>query len=129
MKNKTMQTVLDMQAEFQKRFGYSEDMSVKDRIALVHTHSMFLIEEVYEMLRELPFHKPWVDYSHLTQEDLEKKIEEGRKEFLDIFIFLSNIAVFLDLDEKTIMKMYLEKNNINILRQKDPSLGYINKAV
>jgi dimeric dUTPase (all-alpha-NTP-PPase superfamily) len=118
-----------MQAEFQKRFGFSENMSIEERMNFIHTHSMFLIEETYEMLRELPFHKPWVDYSHLTQEELEKKIEEGRKEFLDIFIFLSNIAIFLDLDEKTIMKMYLEKNNINILRQEDPSLGYINKAV
>lgn len=125
MEQTTLELILNKQKEFQSKFGYNEKADLKTICSLVHSHSAFVVEEVYEMLREMPFHKPWVDYSNLTDVELSEKMEKSKKEFLDVFIFMSNIAVFLNLDEATIREMYLEKNKLNIQRQEDPELGYI----
>lgn len=121
----TMQLILDRQAEFQKRFGFDENIELEDRVRLIHTHSMFLIEETFEMLRELPYHKPWKNYDNLTAAEVEVAFELARKEWIDKLHFMMNIAVFLGFDEEQIRKEYLEKNGINIKRQEDPALGYI----
>lgn len=125
MEKTTLELILNKQKEFQEKFGYDEKADLKTICSLTHTHSAFAIEEVYEMLREMPFHKPWVDYSGLNDAELELKMENARKEFLDVFIFVSNIAVFLKLDDSKIREMYLEKNKLNIKRQEDPELGYV----
>lgn len=125
MEKTTLQLILEKQKEFQTKFGYDENADLKTICSLTHTHSAFAIEEIYEMLREMPYHKPWVDYSHLTDVEISEKMEKTKKEFLDVLIFVSNIAVFLNLDEATIKEMYLEKNKLNIRRQEDPELGYI----
>lgn len=122
----TLQLVLDKQKEFQTKFGYNEEEAdVKTVSSLIHTHAAFLNEETIEMLRELPYHKPWVDYSGLTNEEIVEKINLGKKEWMDMFIFLMNIAVFLKMDEAEIKHMYMDKNKLNIRRQEDPELGYV----
>lgn len=121
----TLQLILDKQAEFQKQFGYHEGMDQKELIQLIHVHSMFLVEEVYEMLRELPHHKPWKDYSDWDGLKTCEQLEKAKMELIDQFIFMANIAVFLGMDEDNIKQKYLEKNNLNIERQENPELGYI----
>lgn len=125
MKN-TLEMVLNKQAEFQKKFGYEgKETDLETVSSLIHTHSAFAIEEIYEMLRELPFHKPWKDYSDWT---LEKHIEQnhkGKEEWIDVFIFMMNIGLFLGFDAKMIETMYLEKLGLNHARQEDPELGYV----
>jgi dimeric dUTPase (all-alpha-NTP-PPase superfamily) len=125
MEQSTLQLILDKQKEFQTRFGFSEDMDLKDRMALIHTHSMFLIEETFEMLRELPYHKYWKDYSNLTEEEVTAMLTKAREEWIDKLHFLINIGVFLNFTEDQIREMYLEKNGLNIRRQVDPALGYV----
>lgn len=128
MEKTTLQMVLDKQTEFQTKLGYKPEISdVRDTSDLVHTHGMFVMEEVIEMLREMPHHKPWKDYSHLTLEETEAMIQKVREEWIDVFIFVSNIAVFLDMDEARIRQMYLEKLGLNHERQENPELGYVNK--
>lgn len=121
----TLQLVLDKQKEFQKKFGYSEEADYETVSSLIHTHAAFLNEETIEMLRELPYHKPWMDYSKLSKDEILEKFDEAKKEWMDMFIFLMNIAVFFNMDENDIKNYYLEKSGINIARQEDPDLGYI----
>lgn len=125
MNETTLQMILKQQEVFQKKFGYDKNMSTEEKMDLVHTHAAFVVEETYEMLRELPFHKPWASYSDLTHEQIDEKIAKAKGEWIDVFIFLSNIAVFLEMDEAEIRQLYLEKNKLNIKRQEDPSLGYV----
>lgn len=122
----TLQLVLDKQKEFQSRFGYNgEETDVKAVSSLIHTHSAFAIEEIYEMLRELPYHKPWKDYSDWNNEKIVEQFEMAREEWIDVFIFVMNVGLFLGFDENLIREMYLEKLGINHKRQEDPELGYI----
>jgi dimeric dUTPase (all-alpha-NTP-PPase superfamily) len=122
----TLQMVLDKQKDFQSRFGYSgEETDIKTVSSLIHTHSAFVIEEIYEMLRELPYHKPWKDYSDWNSEKIVEQFEIAREEWIDVFIFVMNVGLFLGFDENLIRKMYLEKLGINHKRQEDPELGYV----
>lgn len=123
---KTLQLMLNKQAEFQKKFGYEEgDTDIKKMSDLIHTHGMFAIEEVFEMLRELPFHKPWRDYSQLTDDEIKQQLKLAKEEWTDVLIFVINMGLFLGLDEDEILELYLEKNGLNKKRQEDPGLGYI----
>ena len=127
METNTLQLVLDKQAQFQSKFGFNTNIPVEKTSELIHTHSMFIIEEVFEMLRELPFHKPWKDYSDMDRDEIVEAFENGRKEWIDIFIFVMNVGLFLGFNENLIRDMYLEKLGINHERQEDPKLGYIKK--
>lgn len=130
MSNNTLQLVLNKQTEFQKKFGYNgAETDISAVSALIHTHAAFLNEETIEMLRELPFHKPWRDYSNWDREKIVEQFSLAREEWTDMFIFLMNIAVFLNLDEDSIKELYLEKLGLNHKRQEDPKLGYVNGGV
>ncbi|HLO11530.1 MAG TPA: hypothetical protein VK190_04675 [Pseudoneobacillus sp.] len=123
----TLQMIFDKQEGFQTKFGYDRDMSMEARSALIHTHAAFAIEEIYEMLRELPFHKPWKDYSEWDRIKMIQQISNARKEYIDVLIFVANMGVFLGFDEAQIREEYLEKLGINIERQENPELGYISE--
>ena len=123
---KTLDKVFKLQKQFQEQLsdkGYDQ-LTMKERAELIHTHTSFIIEECIEMLREVPFHKPWKDYSNWTDEKLNAQMEKTREEWIDVFIFLMNVGLLLDFDEELVEKMYMEKNNINHARQNDPNLGY-----
>jgi hypothetical protein len=126
----TLQMVLDKQAEFQKKFGFEglEQTDIETVSSLIHTHSHFTMEELFEMERELPYHKPWKDYSGLTKYEVIENFQKGREEWIDAFIFLMNVGLFLGFDSKLIEQMYLEKLGINHKRQEDPKLGYITEV-
>lgn len=124
---KTLQMVLDKQKQFQSKFiDFDEGTTDVEVVSqLIHTHAAFAIEELYEMLRELPFHKPWRDYSDWDAEKMIAQFGKGREEWIDVFIFVMNIGLFLGFNEDLIKQMYLEKLGINHKRQEDPDMGYI----
>lgn len=124
---KKLQDVLDTQLQFQNKFGFvpNKSHSLEELMALIHTHSHFAVEEIFEMLRELPYHKYWVDYSTLTDDEWNEKIKKSKGEFIDVFIFMMNVALFLGMDQKEIFDMYSEKQKLNVKRQEDPDLGYV----
>lgn len=121
----TLELILSKQKEFQKKFGYHENMTLNERAALIETHAKFMMEETFEMLRELPYHKPWKDYSGMSDEQIEAAMKKVREEWIDALHFIINIAVFLDFDEEQIREEYLKKNGLNHERQQDPTLGYV----
>lgn len=120
-----LQFLLDSQEKFQKRLGQDFSlMDEKEKSEFLHVHGYFLIEEVAEMLRETPFHKPWKQYNWdkektLSQEELQKD------EAIDALHFLINIFLALGMDSEEVIERYKEKNKLNYRRQEDSSLGYI----
>jgi hypothetical protein len=123
----TLQLVLDKQTEFQNKLGFagSPETDIESVSGLIHSHGHFAVEEIFEMLRELPFHKPWKDYSKMTQDEIIASFGIAREEWIDVFIFVMNMGVFLGFNEALIKQMYLEKLGINHKRQEDPELGYV----
>lgn len=122
----SLQYLMDSQKKFQTRMGVNfESQTDKERAAYLKEHGYFLMEEVMEMFREMPYHKSWKDY---TPWSLMKHLEQKRKmkeEAIDALHFMINILLALDMDETEVMKMYNEKNQLNYQRQDDSSLGYV----
>ncbi|MED4262028.1 hypothetical protein [Priestia aryabhattai] len=122
----SLQFFMDSQKKFQERMGnIFEEMSLKEQAAYLKEHGYFLMEEVMEMFREMPYHKSWKDYSGWDEVDLMQQHQLMKEEAIDAFHFMINIFLVLGMDEEEVMKMYKEKNNLNYKRQEDSNLGYI----
>lgn len=93
--------------------------TTEERVAFIKEHSIHLNQEVQECLYELPFFKPWKDYSGMTEEEQEKALEAARKELIDAWHFFMNIMLALGMDAETFFEMYLKKNDENHKRQDD----------
>lgn len=110
--------MLQKQKELQERLGYDfSRMTQKEITAYIKEFSIHLTQELHEMLYVLPYFKPWKDYSTMTAEEYEAGMEEARKEFIDIFHFMLNIALALNMSDKDIYNMYMAKNKENHKRQ------------
>lgn len=110
--------MLDTQAKFQYRldpgfFG----MSVKERVAFIKEHSIHLNQEVNEMLYELPFFKPWKDYSDMSVGDTLAALEKAKMECVDAWHFFMNIMLALGFTPEEFHHMYMAKNKENHRRQ------------
>ncbi|PEN61574.1 dUTP diphosphatase [Bacillus wiedmannii] len=124
----SLQFLLDSQKKFQERMGNNfEIMTREERSAYIKEHGYFLMEEVTEMLREMPFHKSWKDYSSWDEEKHSEQEQLMREEAIDGLHFMINILLALDMNEAEIIGMYKEKNKLNYQRQEDSNLGYVNK--
>lgn len=123
-----LQFLLDSQEKFQKRMGYDfSQMTLKERSAYLKEHGYFLMEEVMEMFREMPYHKSWKDYSVFSEEQFLEQEQLMREEAIDALHFMVNIFLALGMNEAEIIGMYKEKNKLNYSRQEDSELGYVNK--
>lgn len=110
--------MLQKQEELQERLGYDfGSMTQEETTVYIKEFSIHLTQELHEMLHVLPYFKPWMDYSAMTVEEYETGMEEARKEFIDMFHFMLNIALALDMSDKDIYDMYMEKNKENHKRQ------------
>jgi len=110
--------MLQKQKELQERLGYDFDSMTQEEITTyIKEFSIHLTQEMHEMLYVLPYFKPWKDYSAMTVEEYEAGMEEARKEFIDMFHFMLNIALALGMSDKDIYYMYMEKNKENHRRQ------------
>lgn len=110
--------MLQKQREFQTRLDPNFDaMSVKDRVAFIKEHSIHLNQEVNEMLYELPYFKPWKDYSALTDADEQRMLQKAKMELIDAWHFFMNMALGLGMSAEEFYVMYLAKNSENHRRQ------------
>ena len=118
-----LEEMLRKQEELQERLGYDFRIMAQEEItAYIKEFSIHLTQELHEMLYVLPYFKPWKDYRTMTVEEYEASMEEARKEFIDLFHFVLNIALALDMSGKDIYDMYMTKNIENHRRQTD---GYV----
>lgn len=118
-----LQKVLDTQTELQNRLGNNiKEMTEQQKTAYVKNNVFFVTEELHEMTRELPYVKEWKDYSQLSGEDIARRKELAQEEFIDVFTFLMNIALTLELTADEIYDLYFQKNKVNHERQDN---GYV----
>jgi|SRR5690625_1416816 len=98
--------------EFNRRF-IKEDMTEDERSLWLQRFVMYSIDELTEILEELPF-KHWKDYT-----DTEMDKEAILKEIADVLIFAFGMVYILGYDEEDILNEIAEKNQVNVRRQEE----------
>lgn len=122
-----LQEMLMLQNALQQRLGYNfSDMPNEKRVELIKEFSIHVNQEMNEMLYELPFFKPWKDYSGMTLEEIEAAFDKARKEFIDLWHFILNIALLLNMFSDDIYREYVDKNTENHRRQDE---GYTHNKI
>lgn len=113
-----LEAMLGKQRNFQMRLDPAFlDMSVKERVAFIKEHSIHLNQEINEMLYELPYFKPWKDYSGVTPEQEAIAMAKARMECIDAWHFFMNIMIALGFTADEFVYMYMQKNKENHRRQ------------
>lgn len=113
-----LKTMMTMQKQLQEFLGYDFDnMTPQERTALIKEMTIHVGQEINEMLYELPFFKPWKDYSKMTEDEIAAGFEAGRKEFIDFIHFALNIGLLLNFTADEIFTEYYSKNIENYRRQ------------
>lgn len=113
-----LESMMDAQRAFQVRLDPNfNDMTTEQRVAFIKEHSIHLNQEINEMLYELPYFKPWKDYSGLTVGKENEMLEKARMELIDAWHFFMNIAIALGISPEQFYVMYTAKNSENHRRQ------------
>lgn len=113
-----LDSMMNMQRGFQKRLGADFDtMTLQERVAFIKEHSIHLNQEINEMLYELPYFKPWKDYSGMSDDELTDGFEKACVELIDAWHFFMNIALALGLEPDEFYNIYVAKNKENHRRQ------------
>jgi len=110
--------MLYTQLVLQKRLGYDFiHMTYEERTAFIKEMSIHLNQEVNEALYELPFFKPWKDYSKMTEEEKQDAFSKFIDELVDAWHFFMNLILAADITPEEFYKRYLAKNKENHKRQ------------
>lgn len=113
-----LEGMLMLQQGFQERLGTDFNrMTARDRVAFIKEHSIHLNQEINEMLYELPYFKPWKNYSMVTEEDEQCALERAKMECIDAWHFFMNIVLALGFSPEEFYEMYMRKNRENHRRQ------------
>lgn len=113
-----LEEMMEVQEAFQKRLDPNfNKMSVEQRVAFIKEHSIHLNQEINEMLYELPYFKPWKDYSGLMSNQVNDMFEKAQMELIDAWHFFMNMAIALGMTPEKFYQMYMAKNQENHRRQ------------
>lgn len=113
-----LEAMLSKQRDFQMRLNPAFlDMDIKERVAFIKEHSIHLNQEINEMLYELPYFKPWKDYSDVSPEKEAWMMAKARMECVDAWHFFMNIMLALGFNADEFVYMYMKKNDENHRRQ------------
>lgn len=113
-----LERMMDLQITFQRRLDPNfSNMTLKERVAFIKEHSIHLNQEINEMLYELPYFKPWKDYSGVTTAEAELAFEKAKMELIDAWHFFMNIMLALGITPARFYEMYMRKNQENHRRQ------------
>lgn len=114
-----LEVMVKKQAEFQTRLYGAEflDWDAKQRVEYIKEHSIHLTQELHEMLYELPFFKPWKDYTGMDEEAICLGFAKARLEFVDMWHFMMNIMIQLGFTVEELSYMYHQKHKENNQRQ------------
>jgi dimeric dUTPase (all-alpha-NTP-PPase superfamily) len=80
---------------------------------LLEDNVYYVVEELHEMGRELPFMKTWRTYNQTPIQEIQM-FEAAKKEFIDVWHFAINIALILNVDPVDFDNIECEKLNIDI---------------
>ena len=90
------QYIMDCQRIFQGRFNQNfNEMNDEERTAFIKNHGYFIIEEMTELFREIPFHKSWKDYSNWSNEKTLEQWNKAKEEYIDVIHFVVNVGLAL----------------------------------
>lgn len=110
--------MLRTQEAFQVRLDpMFHNKSTEERVQFIKEHSIHLNQEINEMLYELPFFKPWKDYSNMSKEEQEAALDKARMEMIDAWHFFMNISIALGFTAETFYDIYMCKISENHKRQ------------
>ena len=111
--------MLDKQKEFQNKLGYDFDkMTIKEKAEYAKEMSLWVQNEINEMIHEIPFAKHWSKkYDNWDDEKIAEQIQLSKEEITDAFLFMMNIFLCLGMTEDDILNEFCKKNKINIDRQ------------
>lgn len=106
-----------LQKEAQRKHGYDFDtMTQEERSAYIKEYTQHLSVESGEMLKELPYFKPWKSYSEHAN---ATQMSYSRAEFADMLHFFINVALGLGFTADELYREFLKKHKINYKRQND----------
>jgi hypothetical protein len=112
--------IMRRQEEFQiQMYPKFRAMSDQEAVAYIKEHSIHLTQELHEMLYELPYFKPWKDYSKMTYQEVDIAFKKARAEYIDMLHFFINIGIALNFTASDIHEMYHAKHDENRARQED----------
>lgn len=118
--NNKLEIMLEMQESFQKHVGFDfEKMTINEKSSYIKEMMLWVQDEMCEALHELPFAKGWSKkYDTWTDEKIEEQMDKFKKEMIDSFHFFMNILIASGMTAEDIFNEYIDKNEINIQRQK-----------
>lgn len=115
-----LEQMMRAQCDFQLRLDPDFlNKTLEERVAFIKEHSIHLNQEINEMLYELPFFKPWKDYSNMSEEAKLIAMQKARMECVDAWHFFMNIMIALGFTADEFFYMYTKKNEENHRRQDD----------
>ena len=103
----SLHLIIDEQKFFQKNILKNDIHSQQ----FINDMALALCAEVYEALGATPW-KPWKKQQTLDTEGFKKEV-------IDVFIFTMNLVIATGMDHFELCKLYREKMDINIKRQKE----------
>lgn len=119
VETKGLDAMLKLQAILETRMGYNFiAMALPELVAYIKEYTLQCTDELHEMLRELPYFKPWKKYAP-DQEAVHKALEAARSEYIDVLHHVLNLALALDLSANDIFERFVAKNAVNHIRQED----------
>lgn len=121
VKEDNLQYMLNTQKQFQESLNKKfSEMNDKERTNFIKEHTLWTVDELHEMIHELPWVKPWSQkYENWDKEKINEQWTLSQEELIDAWHFLLNITLALGLNSEDVLRMYKEKNAINIKRQQD----------
>jgi dimeric dUTPase (all-alpha-NTP-PPase superfamily) len=111
--------MLKMQRTLQENaYGYNfSKLTPQERTAFIKEMSIHVNQELNEMLYELPYFKPWKDYSGMTDEEIRQAYVKAGGELVDLAHFFLNLVIGLDMTADELFTGYYNKNKENYQRQ------------
>ena len=83
-----------------------------------------LFEESVEIMRETGYKNPnYVPFG--WKQTQEWNVENYKEEIIDLFHYVMNLCIAVNMEANEFFEIYCKKNGINHERQENPDLGYI----
>lgn len=90
---------------------------LKERADYIRDHFTHCVQELGEMLQEVPFYKGWKDYSNMSDYDVACAYTKAKEEYIDAWHFFMNIGIALGISPDKFFDLYNIKHQENIRRQ------------
>lgn len=110
-----LEIMFNKQNELQERLGFDvTKMTDKEKTAYMKEHIWYMVTELDEAFREMPYGKPWKKYDNFDKELHAANLKE---ELIDVWHFFMNVLIAADVTPKDFFDIYCKKNSINHDRQ------------